>query len=288
MSGVILPTARAYIESDKGIRSTIRILLDQGSQASFITEGTAQLLSADRKRVHIPLSDIGSVASGVVRSVSTVTLYSFYDSKFKMSCDVLIYPKLTGLLPATDLSHTLAFHRAGLHLADPHYYKPAKVDALLGAGAYNALIREGLHRIHDTGLIAQETALGWVVSGYSCDSRSRRAEVSDEESVVAMFCSAEEELRQSLRLWLLEDPERPRSLLSPDEERYTVRLLFARTPPSVANETRQVAQRSLIALLKRLSREPKLSRKYHEFMNEYLELRHMERVPPDELNNPRA
>ncbi|XP_070525097.1 uncharacterized protein [Cardiocondyla obscurior] len=133
---------------------------------------------------------------------------------------------------------------------------------LTGASEYSVLIKEGLYRWPETDLIAQDTVFGWIISGVPPFNSARRAENLIEDSAISMVCAAEEELRNSLqRLWESEEFKENSHLLNPEEEK---------------------------SLRRRLSRDAKLNFKYQEFLKEYEELKHMERVPHDEIKSTRV
>ena len=55
-----------------------------------------------------------------------------------------------------------------LRLADPKFYKPNRISIILGVYSneiYSQILRPGLRHFLKDKLIAQEAALGWVVSG---------------------------------------------------------------------------------------------------------------------------
>ena len=70
--------------------------------------------------------------------------------------------------------------------------------------------------------------------------------------------------------------------------RYVVRLPLVEKPPCVATETRRMALGSLNHQHRRFSRDPKLEDAYTDFMETYIKLGHMERIPAAQLNNPRS
>lgn len=51
-----------------------------------------------------------------------------------------------------------------LTLADPSFLNNSEIDVILGAAEYAKIIKMGLMKT-DNNLIAQNTELGWVVSG---------------------------------------------------------------------------------------------------------------------------
>lgn len=59
-----------------------------------------------------------------------------------------------------------------LNLADPEYNLSRSVDILLGAVVYSSIIMNGLIKEGDSQVVAQQTRLGWIISGnvtsYQC------------------------------------------------------------------------------------------------------------------------
>ena len=214
----------------------LRALLDQGSQVSFVSEIIAVMLNLPRRAVQIPLTGLGSTSAGTARSATHVTLQSIYESDFKLEFQALILPRLTPLLPGTRLIELDIPAMSKLPLADPQFYEPERVDLLLGVKVYGKLLRPGLRHFPPRNLIAQNTYLGWILSGSikqsppgQAESLSslRRVEFSS-INLVALQCRTEENLSKTLqRFWELEEVPHNPSKLSPDEER--CEQIFANT-----------------------------------------------------------
>ncbi|XP_076660505.1 uncharacterized protein LOC143363862 [Halictus rubicundus] len=103
---------------------------------------------------------------------------------------------------------TTATHRTEdrpvLRRSDPLFYVPDSVDIILGADVYGQLLKSGLKRFSDSSLVAQDTALGWIISGTVSADISRRAETS--EHLQAYHSVWEDDLDISLqRFWILEE-----------------------------------------------------------------------------------
>ena len=172
----LLATARVSLCGPDGTKAQVRALLDQGSQVSFVSETLAVMLNLPRRAVQIPLTGLGSASAGTARSATHVTLQSIYESDFKLEFQAFILPRLTPLLPGTRLIELGIPSMSKLPLADPQFYEPERVDLLLGAEVYGKLLRPGLKHFPPRNLIAQDTHLGWILSGSIEQSPPGRAE----------------------------------------------------------------------------------------------------------------
>ena len=219
---ILLATARVLVVGPKGKSTYVRALLDQGSEASFISESIAQLLGLPKRRTHVPLSGLGASAAGTARSIARVTLRSAVDLGFQVKTEVLVLPRLTSLLPSYEVSKDLAREQfPGVDLADPDFAVPKKIDLILGADLYGQLLRSGVKRSATSQLVAQNTVLGWIVSGPIGAEVTRRAEITASTSPVQAFhCAPQEEVDQVLqRFWALEEVSAPPTKWKPEDER---------------------------------------------------------------------
>ena len=303
---IILAVARVRVVGPRGDSTYARALLDQGSEASFVSESLVQLLGLHKERTSVPLSGLGASAAGTARSKTQLVLKSDVESNFELRTDMLILPRLTSQLPAESIGDLDLRIFSGLTLAEPQFLVSDKIDLILGADIYGHLIRSGLRRFSSTQLIAQNTAFGWVVSGALQSEPSRRAEQSISSTPLqVLHCASVHELDLTLqRFWQLEDLPTSASNMNPEDEvceklflethsrdsqgRYSVRLPLKPEVPFVADETRRMARSSLLNMHRRFSRDPKLARAYREFMQVYEDLGHMTRIPIAEIRQPGA
>ncbi|XP_055914140.1 uncharacterized protein LOC129947533 [Eupeodes corollae] len=65
--------------------------------------------------------------------------------------------------------------------------------------------------------------------------------------------------------------------------RFTVRLPFTKSPQCLGN-SRQTAVSCLLSMERRLVRDPNLYQQYRNFMNEYIAMGHMQKIPHSEVN----
>ncbi|CAG7706308.1 unnamed protein product, partial [Allacma fusca] len=164
-SEVLLSTAVIRVMDHVGHFHDCRALLDNGSQASFVSASCAKMLN-------LPLSEVTTGVSGLaateVASTShavTLTLKSRLSDDFEATVEALILPKVTRELPINKINARGWNHIHGLKLADPEYYRPRAVDILLGANVLNK-IKKGT-KIDGDGdsPSAEETVFGWSLSG---------------------------------------------------------------------------------------------------------------------------
>ena len=297
---VILATAQVILVGPSGIRTRVRALLDQGSEASLVSESVVQLLGLTKHRARVPLSGLGASTACTARSTTTFTLFSICDPNFILETQALVLPKLTSQLPSRKLMDLDLSQFNGLSLADPDFHKPDSIDLILGAETYGQLLKHGLRRFASSRLVAQDTVLGWVVSGSMFPTSPRRAEHSAPATLVAMNRVSDDELQRSLqRFWEVEEVLTSAVGLKPDDEacekqfqethsresdgRYIVRLPLRSRPRNYAVESRRIAMGSLSHIHRRFFREPQLASAYRDFMKTYEELGHMERIPEQEL-----
>ena len=162
---VLLATAQVLVDLKTSSPYKVRVLIDPGSELSFILERTVNLLRLTRKHASIPISGIGSVSSGYTRGRVHLTLKSTHSNLSTISVQCYILPQLTSWLPHTTLSRTPWPHLTNINLADPNYFEPGPNDIILGTDSYGSFIRPRILRQPSGKLIAQETLFGWIILG---------------------------------------------------------------------------------------------------------------------------
>ncbi|XP_046391251.1 uncharacterized protein LOC124159470 [Ischnura elegans] len=302
---VILATAQVLVTGPRRVQVKARALLDNGSEVSFITEALAQLLHLPRQRTQIPLSGIGAAEAGTALNIVQLSLYSVYSPSFCLEVKALVLPRLTNQLPTREIIETDLSLFSNLQMADPLFYKPETIDLILGADVYGLLLRQGLQRFPHRQIIAQNTALGWVISGPTVGSESRRAGSTPRRSLVSLHCEAVQNLLEDLqRFWEVEEVPPSTRTLRPEDERceqhfkdthsrgsdgrYIVQLPIVSELPVTVDETRRTSLSSLASTEQRFVREPEIAAAYRDFMKVYEELGHMVKVPTSDSQIKRA
>ena len=122
-------------------------------------------------------------------------------------------PTVTGLLPRRALHCLDWVHLTGLELADPYYAVPGAVDCIFGADLYLSLILEGLRIGAAQAPVAQQTKLGWILTGPTIDPPP----ITSHATVVscATTLATSEVLR---RFWEVEEVPATPTLTPEDEE----------------------------------------------------------------------
>ncbi|XP_045540617.1 uncharacterized protein LOC106708519 [Papilio machaon] len=281
-------------------------LLDQGSQASFVTESTVQLLGLKRTSSKRVISGLGGDPSASIRCTSMVMIkiQSRIDPSFQINVEAFVMKKLTTVLPERKIKEQSVEFMSPMALADPSFNVPNKIDLLLGAEVYSQILLEGIVKDPSSRVVAQNTRLGWILSG-QLKTISHSETFNNCHNIVSLhsFHSNENELLR--RFWELESEPQTnfnKKQLTPDEQkcedlflattkrdesgRYIVRLPFKSDNPSCKSSgSRDIALKRFLMLEKRLTRNPELKAQYSEVINEYLQLYHMEKVPEECKND---
>lgn len=245
------------------------MLIDPGSELSFITEELVRSLGLSRQSASIPLLGIGGVSSGRTKGVVTVQLHSVHTREISLSLRAFILPRLTIKLPSYPVASESWNHLRGLQLADPNFGHPEQIHIILGADSYCHIIKPDLIKGDSQSPVAQLTTFGWVVSGPVTDKTT-------DNSVESYHCSIDQELQDLLpKFWLQEEISRTTESLSPDnakcEEhflstfardnngRYIVRLPL-KLPATTLGDSTLTARRCLSRLSRRFQSDPSYQR----------------------------
>ncbi|ODM87560.1 DNA damage-inducible protein 1 [Orchesella cincta] len=113
---MLLKTAIVERTDSFGNLQPCRVLLDDGSEASFITENCAQSLGLIKTRTDVQITGISAANAAYVHWKTTARLHSRIHSAH-VDIEALILPKVTGTLPRVP----------------SNYHQPGEIDILLGA-----------------------------------------------------------------------------------------------------------------------------------------------------------
>lgn len=294
---VLLATAKVKVYNSNNCKRTIRALLDQGSQASFVTEATVQLLGLTRKPVSGWVSGLGDGRLSIRHTVS-LRLVSCHSPESIVQVNAYVLHSLTSLLPATRLSVSEWSAIADLPLADPAYMVPGKIDVLLGAEVYSEILLEGVIKQSKGSLMAQNTVFGWIISGRVTRDSGELEQISfssmhvqvEEDDYLKKFWEMENEpnliQKEMTKSEKLCEKFFDSTTARNAEGRFVVRLPFATDDPKCKyGNSKDTAIKRLESLEKKLSRDPKLREEYNKVFKEYLSLNHMRPVFEHELKN---
>ncbi|XP_045541882.1 uncharacterized protein LOC123723347 [Papilio machaon] len=285
----LLPTAIIQIKSSSGEPQLFRALCDQGSEVSFCTEEVAQILGYPKHKISAKISGIGNSKAREASSMIIASISRRRPNGYEMQVPLIILPKLTSALPNKNINE-FEIKEIREDLTDPTYNRRGKIDILLGASEYGQMLLPGLKKL-ENGAIAQNTQLGWIVSGNINNN------IGKPIRLVSMVSRREEENRLP-KFWEMEEVNLVANNLNEDDilceefytkttrrnkdGSYTVRIPFKKFTSGTEiqlGESRNRAAARLLQLEKRFKKDENLHRQYDNFMEEYLKLDHMEKVP---------
>ncbi|RYE42479.1 MAG: hypothetical protein EOP48_23360, partial [Sphingobacteriales bacterium] len=133
----LLATALIRIKTKYGWSENIRVLIDQGSVASFITERAAKQLDLKQNSNYINISGIAG-STETAKSTVDLQLTARYPTSFRSNVTAIVMSKLTAFLPTKDFDKSMmqTNELEVLTLADPDFNKSARIDMILGADVY--------------------------------------------------------------------------------------------------------------------------------------------------------
>ncbi|XP_011858859.1 PREDICTED: uncharacterized protein LOC105556383 [Vollenhovia emeryi] len=292
---ILLATARVRVHSTHGRSQWARALIDQGSATSFITENLVQSLRPKLKTA-VKVTGIGETQTSVRHAANLTITPSNADAPV-YSTPALILRSLTQYSPNRLDIQTQWPHLTGLTLADPDPAGSDSIEIIIGADLFGSLILDGLRKGAANEPIAQNTVLGWIISGPTAHPRPL-----SQPSIGVHHSSVTDDLDQTFRrFWEIEEVPTSEKL-TPEEKacddhfhsthsrnsegRYIVRLPFKTGPPINIGESRHTALQNYLCTETRLKTDSKKSTEYHNFLKEYSDLGHILRVSePEKLNN---
>lgn len=124
-----------------------------------------QYLGLKKIAANHTVTGVGGDKTVVSRSTVYVNIKSGIDPRFRIEVKVYILKSVTSLLPVAKVTRVEWVNLNVGDLADPEYYRPNKIDVLLGAEVYIQTIKGGIKRNPSGSLLTQDTAFGWVLSG---------------------------------------------------------------------------------------------------------------------------
>ncbi|XP_029167976.1 uncharacterized protein LOC114938272 [Nylanderia fulva] len=278
----------------KTITSSPPAIHTAGSEVSFVSESVAQLLKLSRQAAAIPILGIGAHRSSISNGLVCLKVISQVHKDSSLEVDALVLPKLTSYLPPARVEYTQWPHIQGLELADPNFATPEKIDLILSVTVHAQILKDGIRRGNIGEPIAQETTLGWVLSG-PLSNDNQKTNAMENNSVIGLQCSLDSELLELLQRFWTQEEIAPASQISmsPEESqceehfnmthsrdvngRFVVRLPLKKSV-SEFGDSRSIALKALYRMEKRFETNPSLKIQYIDFLREYRSLDHMRPV----------
>ncbi|KAJ8957790.1 hypothetical protein NQ317_005821 [Molorchus minor] len=284
-TSVLLSTARVEVLDIRGHYQIIRAIIDTGSQTSLITQKCANRLGLPRRKIHSEIHGIGSTDVHSQLGCVYISLRPLGKPNSDLTADAIILPRICSDLPGKLLPKDGWSHIRNLTLADPDFDKPGNIDLLLGADLFPLIIQNGRVIGNANEPVALNTIFGFVLMGKFENTKLSHVTQS-------LLCQSEQQSLNDMlsKFWELENIPN-KTAVSPDNElceqlylktvtraadgRFTVSLPFKDKLPSFCN-SRDIAFNRFLSLERRLLKNPSLYVEYSQFMQEYLDLNHME------------
>ncbi|XP_062703568.1 uncharacterized protein LOC134286023 [Aedes albopictus] len=287
-SQILLATAIVLVEDDQGSRYPARALLDSGSECNFISESLSRLMKISAKKVDISIQGVGQTNTRVTRKIEATV--KSRTSEYSRSMEFLILPNVTACLPTATVKINGWNLPQEVELADPEFFRSRKVDIVLGIQAFFSFFQSGKEISLGQGLpTLTESVFGWIVSG----EIFAPVDGAVQGRLSCNIAISENLVEILTRFWSCEEvgtvnsysPEETRceeqfvrTVRREADGRYTVTLPKDEQILRQLGESREIAEKRLRSVERRLSRNPELQGQYNDFMAEYLELGHMRMV----------
>ncbi|XP_049886781.1 uncharacterized protein LOC126381326 [Pectinophora gossypiella] len=287
---VLLATAQVEIKSRNGETHILRALIDQGSEASFVSARVVELLNLQKTNINGVVSGVGEGSQIALKHLVDLSITPRH-AKQPIHVKAYVLKTISTRLPSKHINMNWPPELLTIELADPTYHTPGKIDLLLGADVFCKIIEDGLVRLAD-GIVAQKTSLGWILSGQRADTTTINSHNVVTLHITRMVVEDNEMLR---RFWELESAlYKKKKILTKEEEkceeiysnttkrdesgRYIVHLPLKQTIEETINicgETKQQAVTRFKHLEKKFEKSDKLKTEYKKVIEEYKEMGHL-------------
>ncbi|GFQ84400.1 uncharacterized protein TNCT_697441 [Trichonephila clavata] len=257
---ILLCTALIQVRDIWGYYQTCRCLLDNGSQASLITNECIGRLGLRKEKANVRISCLG--ASDTRRNgIAEIQFTPHFSSQNSFHASVYVINKIVGMIPHHDLDSSKRELFGDISLADPAFYKSSPIDVLLGVDLTLPLLRGKTLSLGKDKPFAIRSELGWIIDGKANSSGQNSLQVNHIQLVSDQLINKFWELdsvRYAKPLTSLEEACEDHFVKthSRDENgRYTVRLPF-HTPPTRLGDSKQNAIRRLVKVERHLISNP--------------------------------
>eukprot|EP00112_Aurelia_sp_Birch-Aquarium-sp1_P003222 Seg1359.14 transcript_id=Seg1359.14/GoldUCD/mRNA.D3Y31 product="hypothetical protein" protein_id=Seg1359.14/GoldUCD/D3Y31 len=297
----LLPTAKAKLIQN-GTETDVRILIDSGSDHSYIKQDIADSLGMQSegpsKLMAIHMHG-GQSRTIKVRNFK-FTLTALDGSK---SADVSAWAvdKVCTPLEAVPVDISKYRYLKGLKLADSYPRQTANIDILLGSDQWGQILRSGLKKRDASSPIETNSIFGWMISG-NVDVGSEYHPSNRAMTNCATVRTIEEELNLDLkRFWQLKSlgiDESDKRLTKDEEsamqqfkdslvydgERYEVALPWREDCTGLEDNRHQAVSR-LVKIEKRLQYDKEKASMYQDAINQYLKDGHAREIDKTDSNS---
>lgn len=309
-STILLPTAVINIVAGNGEIVPVRAMIDQCSQSCHASAFIVDKLKLKTKKKVVTIHGVGAITEQSERETSFKIVLDDPECP-QIDVKALVLERITGRHPAR-FTKIPWIADEKLKLADPNFNAPSQIPIILGMNVLYKIFLGGVKKQGD--LLLQNTRLGWVVSGPVNGSRQSSDRVSTFATITELDDASEgdveeafnhsETLSNAFETQLLQFWDAPvnaedievvetdaceklfrEEISRTDDGRYIVPIPWKQDAPPLG-ESYQTALKFYLGQEKRWHRDPKHLELSNKFMQEYIDMGHMELVAEeDRLDN---
>lgn len=283
----LLMTAVVHALDKYGSLQPVRVFIDGGAQAEFISEECVSRLGLKRHYTSMNVSGFCGAKVGKAKGAVETTLQSRYNSEYSIEFTMLVLPTLGDDMPNYKCKSGGWEHLRGLELADPCWHKPGPIDMVVGSQYLHKVLLNGRRVVDDNSPVGWESIFGWVVSG---------RHVPEERNISSFQISVDNTDAILRRFWEVEELPSVKELSKEEEQcqqhfkethirdkngRFIVGVPFTEKKTQLGR-SRDAAVKRLLQVERKLQRNPTYKQQYTDFMVEYENLGHMIKVPYNE------
>ena len=288
-------TSQVLVKGPGGRQMVARALLDLGASMSLVPNRVAHTLQLPRLATPVSFTGVQDTPVEESRSLVNIDLCAVQTREPVLAMAAAVVSKVTCDLPLQGAANVRDMpHIKPLHLADPTFHLPGKVDLLLGCDTMPHIILPGSIAGPKNTPTAWNTVFGWAILGQFTPH--------GQQQTINLTQSAVVESTDALlaRFWEVEESVPNLAILTPEEE--SVQEHFATThmyvdPPGhylVTLPRRKDASPLGTswpqAIQRYLANERSIQRKgswtsFQAVVKEYIDLGHAEPVPAHALSN---
>ncbi|XP_047997103.1 uncharacterized protein LOC125234760 isoform X2 [Leguminivora glycinivorella] len=283
-SQTLLSTAIINIQDHTGQTHKVRVLLDNGSTISFITESLRNQLGLPSYPAFTSVKLLEDKSSTSTQRCD-VTISSLYDRSYTTDVDCFVLSRITDVIHTDHINRNSFEIPSHIHLADPSFADPSEVQMLLSADLFwDVLIMNKISLGKNRPLLV-ESRLGWLVVKLPNNNKTKQ------NTVHCHFSNAE--LDHKLNYFFDNDGfstiEKVSTKAKSDSEceriftstttrhsdgKFIVTVPLKESPEVLGNSKEQALTR-FHSLERKFKREPEFKDQYTKFINEYIQLGHM-------------
>lgn len=286
-SQVILSTAIVEMinpNTKKSIKA--RILLDCGSESSFISKSLQQKLNLPSTLIDMNVIGIGNNITNKIKETCVAKLKSI-NKPFELTVSCFVMDQLTGELPKVPINVQQLKLPKNITLADPSYHSPAPIDLLIGADIFWEILGLEQKSLGPNNPKLIDSKLGWLITGPVCSAVSNQKQLYCNHMMISKTQNNDIETLIT-KFWELDEvPQKPvlnNSDRACEEHfnthtrrlesgRFSVRLPLIDSPDCLGNSY-NLAKKRLLNIEKRFIKNQALKNEYALFLREYAELGH--------------